>query len=100
MYWLCDICAKIIYEEFINNHLRSGYHKRLANSIIRKHIINNLKPNKVDDTIRNYLRLHYKKDEKFLAVRSVKLSSQSDQIKYIRRRQEGPPNGWVIESSS
>ena len=43
MYWSCDSCDKVIYEEFRTNHLRSGYHKRLANSIIRKYII--VKPN-------------------------------------------------------
>ena len=24
MYWRCDICDKVIYEEFRNNHLQSG----------------------------------------------------------------------------
>ena len=46
------------------------------------------------------LRLHYKKYEKFLAILSVKLLLQSDQIKYIRRQREFHRNGWVIESTS
>ena len=58
MCWRCDICDKIIHGEVRNNHLRSGYHKRLANSIIRRYIVTNLKPDKIDDTIRKYLRLH------------------------------------------
>ena len=45
-----------MYDEFRKNHLQSGFHKRLANSVIRKYIINNPKPNKIDDTIRKYLR--------------------------------------------
>ena len=94
------VIDKIIYQEFANNHLRSGYRKRLANSIIRKYVITNQKPNKIDDTIRKYLRFHYRKYEKFLAILSVKLILQSDQIKYIRRQQEFPRNGWVIESST
>ena len=63
MYWTCDICDKVIFEEFRNNHLQFGYHKRLANSIIRKYIFT--KPDGVDDTIAKYLRKHFKKYEKF-----------------------------------
>ena len=44
MYWRCDICDKVLYEDFRNNHLQSGFHKRLANSIIKKYIIINPKP--------------------------------------------------------
>ena len=58
MYWSCDICDKVIYEQFRNNHLQSGFHKRLANSIIRNYVITNPKPIKIDDTIQKYLRLH------------------------------------------
>ena len=36
MHWRCDICDKVMYEKFENNHLQSGFHKRLAKSIIRK----------------------------------------------------------------
>ena len=54
MYWRCDICDKFINEEFANNHLQSGYHKRLSDSIIRRYTITNPKPNKIDDTIRKY----------------------------------------------
>ena len=59
MYWTCDICDKVFYEEFRTNHLRSGYHKCSANSIIRKFII--VKPNGVGETIAEYLRSHYRK---------------------------------------
>ena len=98
--WHCDICDKIFYEEFKDNHLKSRFHKRLANSIIRKYIINNPKPDKIDDIIEIYLRLHYKNYEKFLAIISVKLLIPSNQIKYIRRRQEcRPRNGCVLDSS-
>ena len=31
MYWSCDICDQVIFEDFRNNHLKSGFHKRLAN---------------------------------------------------------------------
>ena len=61
MYWHCDICDKVKYEEYKNNRLQSGFNKRLANSIIRKYIIT--KPDKIDDTIRKYLGLHYRKYE-------------------------------------
>ena len=73
MYWRCDICDKIIYEEIAKNHLQSGYHKRLSRSIIRRYIITNPKPNKIDDTIRKNLRFHHRKYEKFLVILSVKL---------------------------
>ena len=62
MYCGCDICDKVFYEEFRTNHLRSGYHKRLANLIIRKYII--VKPNGVGETIPEYLISHYRKYEK------------------------------------
>ena len=71
MYWSCDICDKVIYEEFRDNHLQSRYHKRLANSIIRKFIIS--EPNGVGKTISKYLRLHYRKYEKLFAIIVVKL---------------------------
>ena len=72
MYWCCDVCDKVIYENFANNHLRSGYHKHLPDSIIRRYIITNPEPNKIDDTIRKSLRLHYRKNEKFLVILSTK----------------------------
>ena len=83
MYWRCDICDKVIYEEFRNNHLQSRYHKHLANSIIRKYIIT--KPYGLGETIAEYLRSHYRKYEKFFAITVVKLSTPSNQIKNIRR---------------
>ena len=52
MYWHCEICDKIMIEEFRTNQLQPGIHKRLANSIIRKNIITNPKPSKIDDIIR------------------------------------------------
>ena len=58
MNWRCDICDGVMYEEFRNNHLQSGLHKRLANSLIGKFIITNPERNKNDDTIRKYLRSH------------------------------------------
>ena len=61
MHCRCDICEKVMYEEFGNKHLPSGFHKRLSNSIIRKCIFTNPEQNKIDDIIRNCLRLHYKK---------------------------------------
>ena len=79
MHWRCDICDKVMYEEFRNNHLQSGFHQRLANSIIRKYIITNPKPNKID-TIIKYLRSHYKKYEKFQVILSVKLLIPSNQV--------------------
>ena len=83
MFWSYDICDKVIYEEFQNNHLQSGYHKHLANSIIRKYIIT--KPDGVGDTIANYLRSHYRENEKFFAIISVKFSTTSNQIRNIKR---------------
>ena len=61
MYWSCDICDKIIFEQFKDNHLQSRYHKRLAKSVIKKNINTNPTPNKFDDTIRKYVILHYRK---------------------------------------
>ena len=78
------ICDKVMYEEFRKNHLQSGFHKRLANSIIRKNNITN--PNKNDDTIRKYFRSHYEKYEKVQVILSVKLLIPSNQIKNIRRQ--------------
>ena len=86
MYWRCDICDKIIYEELANYHLQSGYHKRLSDSFIRRYIITNPKPKEIDDTIGRYLRFHYRQNEKFLVIFSVKLLIPSNQIKNIRRQ--------------
>ena len=61
MNWRCYICEKVMNEEFRTIHLQSGFHKLLANSIIRKNIITNPKPNKIEVTIRKYIRSHYKK---------------------------------------
>ena len=72
MYWHCDICDKVIYEEFRDNHLQSGFNKRLADSIIGKYVITNPKSNQIDDTIRKCLKSHHKKFEKFQVILSVK----------------------------
>ena len=86
MHWRCDVFDKVMYEDFRKNHLQSGFHKRLATSIIRKYNITNPKPKKNDDTIRNYLRSLYKKYEKFQILLSVKLLKPSKQIENIRRQ--------------
>ena len=71
MHWRCDICDKIMYEEVRNIHLQSGFQKSLANSITRIYIIPNPKLNKIDNTIRKFLRSHYKKIEKFQVILSA-----------------------------
>ena len=38
MYWCCDVCDIVLYEENRNNHLESRFHKRLAYSFIKKYI--------------------------------------------------------------
>ena len=86
MYWHCEICDKVIYEEFRINHLQSRFHKRLVNSIIKKYIITNPKSNKIDDKNRKHLRLHYKGYVIFQVVLSLKLLSPSNQIKNNRRQ--------------
>ena len=63
MHWSCDICDKDFSEEYKNNHLQSGFHKRLANLIVRKYFVTNPKLNKIDDTIKKFLRIHYRKTE-------------------------------------
>ena len=86
MYWHCDFCDNVIYKENKDNHLQSGFHKRLANSIIRRYLITNTKSNKIDDTIRKYLKSHYEKYENLQVILSVKLLLPSNQIKNIRRQ--------------
>ena len=100
MYWRCDICDIVIYEEFRNNHLQSGFLRRLVNLINRKYIITNPEPNKIDDIIRKNLGLHYRKYERFLAILSVKLLLPSNQIKYIGRRHVCSFNDLVLVNSS
>ena len=53
--FICDICDNVFHEEFRNDHLQSRYHKRLANSIVRRYFITNQKPNKIDDTIKKFI---------------------------------------------
>ena len=101
MYWRCDILDKVLYDVFRHNHLQSGSHIRLANLIIRRYITTILEPNKIDDIFGKYLRLHYRKYKKFLAILSVKLLFlPSNQLKYIRRRQQcSSKELYVIKSS-
>ena len=99
MHWCCDICDKVVYEIFTNNHLQSRSHKRLVISIIRKYIITYPKPNKIDDTIKKYLRSHCKKYEKFQALLSTMLLMPSNQTKNIRRQHPCHRDRQCIESS-
>ena len=100
MHWSCDVCDKVIYEEFRSNHLQSGFHKRLSNSIIRKYNNTNPEPIKNDDSNRKYLRLHYKKHEKFQAILSMKLLMASNQIKNIKRQFTCYPSQGRLNNSS
>ena len=84
--WRCDICEKVIYEQFKSSHLQSAYHKRLANSIVGKYIITNPQPNKIEDTIRKYFEFHYRKNQKILITLSMKFLLPSNQIKNVRRQ--------------
>ena len=86
MYWHCDICDKDMHEELRNIHLQSGFHKRLANSIIRNCFFTSPKSNKIDVTIRKSLISHFKKYEKIQVLLSVKLLIPSNQMKNIRRQ--------------
>ena len=98
MYWRSDICDNVMYKEFRNNHLQSRFHKRLAISFIRKYIINNPKPSKIIDIIKNDLRIHYKKDNNFQVILSMKFLMSSNQIKFVRKQQPCPHNKQVINT--
>ena len=80
MHWRCDICDKVMYEDIRSNLLQSGFHKRLASSIVGKYFITNLKSIKIDDTFRNYLISHFKNYENFQVTLPVKLLMPSKQI--------------------
>ena len=80
----CEICDKVMNEGFRNNHLESKYHSPLVNSSIRRYFIANPIPNKIDDIIRKYLKVHFEKYEKFNVTLLLKLLTLSNQIKYIR----------------
>ena len=88
MHWCCDICDKDMYEEFRNNHLQFEFHKRLANSIIKKYKITKSKPNKIDDTIKKYLRSHYKKHKKHQDILPVKILMPWKQINKLKLLQD------------
>ena len=79
-----------MYEIFRKNHLQSGLHKRLANSITSKYNITYLQSNKIDDTIKKFLRSHFKKYENFQAIISAKILKPSNQSKKIRRQHTCP----------
>ena len=69
----CEICDKVMNEEFRNTHFESKYHSSLVNSITRKYIIANPTPNKIDDILRKYLSVHLEKYEKFKVILLLKL---------------------------
>ena len=54
--------------------------------IVRKYFVTNPKLNKIDDTIKKFLRIHYRKIENILVLLSVKLLLPSNQLKIIRRQ--------------
>ena len=83
MHCHCEICDKIMKEEFRIKHFESKFHSSLVNSIIRRYSIPNPTPNKIDDIIGNYLKIHFEKYIKFQA-KFEKLLMPSNQIKYIR----------------
>ena len=98
MYWSCDICDKVIYEQFRIIHLQPGYHKRLANSTIRKYIIS--KPDGVGQTIAKHLRSHFRNYEKKFVNFVVKLLTPSNQIKNKRRHFTCHPSQKCISDES
>ena len=65
LYWHCEICDKIMNENFTKNHLESKFHSSLVNSNVKRYIIPNPTPNKIDDIIRKYLIIQYKKMTNF-----------------------------------
>ena len=64
--------------------IESKYHSSLVNSIIRRYIIAKSTPNKIDDIIRKYLKIHFEKYEKIKVILLLKLLTSSNQIEYIR----------------
>ena len=61
MYWHCEICDKIMNEKYRNKHLESEFHSFLVNSNMRRNTKPNPTPYKIDDIIRKYLIIQYKK---------------------------------------
>ena len=61
MYWHCVICDNIMNEEFRNKRLESRLHSSLVNSFIRRYIIPNPTPNKIDVILKKYLIIQYEK---------------------------------------
>ena len=83
MYWHCEICDKIRNEKFRIKHLESKFHSSLVNSILGRYIISKSAHDKIEDTVRKYLRFHYGKDNNFRIVFLLK-SMPSNKIKYTR----------------
>ena len=80
MYWYCEVRDNITNEEMKINHLESKFHNSFVNSIIRKYIISNPPPDKIEDTIRKYLRNPHDNYNKFRTVLLLKLLMPSNQI--------------------
>ena len=66
------------------NHLETKFQTSFVNSSFRKNNISNPLPDKIEDTIRKYLRIHYDKNIKFRIVLLLKFLKPSNQIKYNR----------------
>ena len=84
MYWHCRICANIMIEEVKIIHLESKPHISFVNSIIRKDIISIPLTDKIEDTIKKDLRIHYDKFDKIRIVLLLTLLMPSNQIIFIR----------------
>ena len=73
-------------EELNNNFRESQFDISFVNSIIRRHIISNSLPDKIEDTIRKSLRIHYGKYNKFRIILLLKLLMPSTKNKYISKQ--------------
>ena len=82
--WHCEICDYIMIEELKNKHLESKFHFSYIHSTIRRYIISNPLLNKIEDTIRKSLRIHYGEYNQFRITLLLKLLMPSNQTKYIR----------------
>ena len=83
MYWHCELRDNTMNTE-IKKKLKSKFHISFPNSFIRKYNISNPLPDKIEDTIRKYFRIHSGKSNKFRIVLLLKLLMPSNQLKYIR----------------
>ena len=84
MKFYCEICDQVMNGEFRNNHLESKYHSFLVKSSIRRYIIANPTPIKIDDIIRKYFKIHFDNYEKLRVILLLKLLTPSNQINYNR----------------